>query len=231
MIEAMSDLPLKHIVRQPLDGAGAAPPPALILLHGYGSNESDLFSLSPYLDERFLIVSPRGPHTLSPGSYAWFNLDIGPNGLRIDQAEADASRLLLIQFIQDAVKAYGADARRVYLMGFSQGASMSLNVMLSAPELLAGVVAMSGFLLPNAGEHPLTGDRVKDFPVMVVHGLDDDLVPVAQGRACRDALSDLHVALTYREYPMGHQTTDESLDDVSQWLSGAVSRLASADSR
>ena len=228
MIEAMTNLPLTHLVRRPLDVS--ASPPMLVLLHGYGSNEQDLFALAPYLDERFLIVSPRAPYTLSPGYYAWFNLEVGPGGITVDEAEAVSSRPRLIQFIRAAAEAYGADPQRIYLAGFSQGATMSLGVMLAAPDSVAGVVAMSGFLLPAFVEQAAPDGQFAGLPVLVVHGEEDELVPVTRGRECRDVLSRLPVALAYREYPMRHQISDESLDDVSQWLSEALERQT-ADGR
>src|SRR6516225_7411273 len=122
----MKTLSLVHLVRQPIIEAGI--PPLLLLLHGIGSNEQDLYGLAPFLDQRFLIISVRAPNTLGPGSYEWF--------------EADFT-------LQEPVTAYDADPKQVYLMGFSQGAIMSASVALTRPELVAGVVLMSGRILPE----------------------------------------------------------------------------------
>ena len=218
----MQALSLVHLMRPPLDAAGDGKPPLLVLLHGYGSNEADLFGLAPYLDERFLIVSARGPIELSPGAYAWFHITFGGVGFGVDQDEARQSCRTIIQFIDEAVRAYDADPQRVFLAGFSQGASMSLSVLMAAPEKVAGVAAMSGFLLPANEDEPALGARLAGKPVLLVHGDDDDIVPVLLGRRARDTLSTLPVDLTYREYAMRHQVTDESLDDVSQWLSQLI---------
>ena len=115
----MKTLPLVHLVRPPIIEAGT--PPLLLLLHGIGSNEHDLYGLAPFLDKRFLIISVRAPNTLGPGSYAWFEI-MFRSGLPplINPQQAEASRKALLRFINEAVTAYGAEASQVYLMGFSQ---------------------------------------------------------------------------------------------------------------
>ena len=143
----MNTLPLVHLVRQPIIEAGT--PPLLLLLHGVGSNEHDLFELAPFLDKRFLIISVRAPNTLGPGSYAWFEVNFTPQGPAINPEQAEASRETLITFIKEAITAYGANPKQVYLMGFSQGAIMSASVALTRPELVAGAVLMSGRILPE----------------------------------------------------------------------------------
>lgn len=223
----MTQFSLHHLARPALDRVAGAKPPLLVLLHGYGSNEEDLFSLAPYLDERCAIVSARGPITLSPGAYAWFRIafiggwtDAAGAGapFSVDVAGADESCRLLIQFIEDATRAYDTDPQRVFLLGFSQGASMSLRALLTAPDTVAGVAAMSGFLVPMEDISPAQRAALAGKPVILTHGTDDDIVPIALGRQARDTLSALPVALTWREYPMRHQITDASLDDVSRWL-------------
>src|SRR5918911_2974181 len=101
-------LSLQHLIQQPRRRVEGAPP-LLILLHGYGSNEHDLFGLAPYLDPRFLIVSARAPYTLMPGGYAWFELGWTATGITIDFQQAERSRKLLIGFIAEVLAAYGGD--------------------------------------------------------------------------------------------------------------------------
>ena len=211
---------LKHLVRYPQAGSGA--PPLLLLLHGVGSNEHDLFSMAPYLDARFLIVSARAPITLMPGSYAWFEIAFTPNGILIDPQQAEASRQRLLQFIPEVVAAYHADPARVYLLGFSQGAIMSASVVLTRPDLIAGAVLMSGRLPREVLAHKASDDHLAGMPILVVHGVADDVLPIQFGRELRDFFTSLPVELTYHEYPMGHQVSAESLADVAAWLSARL---------
>ena len=218
----MKTLPLVHLVRPPIIEAGT--PPLLLLLHGIGSNEHDLYGLAPFLDKRFLIISVRAPNILGPGSYAWFEADFTPQGPVINPEQAEASRITLITFLKEAITAYGADPKQVYLMGFSQGAIMSASVALTQPELVAGAVLMSGRILPEIRPLIASNEELSDFPFLVVHGTADMVLPVSHGRASRQLLSSLPVELTYHEYPMGHEVGQESLYDVTTWLSARLDK-------
>lgn len=208
---------LTHLVREPGRGAQTAPP-LLLLLHGIGSNEEDLFGLAPYMDERFLVVSARAPVVLGYGSYGWFNIEFTPAGLVADIEQAKRTLLMLPGFIDELVETYGADARRVYLAGFSQGAMMGLALTLTRPDKVAGLVAMSGRLPEQVREHEPDREALAGKPILVTHGLYDPVLSVEQARSARDYLGSLPVELTYREYPMAHEVSMESLRDVTAWL-------------
>lgn len=221
----MNPLLLTQLTREPLPKASN--PPLLLLLHGVGSNEHDLFGLAPLIDERFVVVSLRAPITLGPGSYAWFEITFTPQGPVINPEQAERSRQLLIDFIGEAVAEYGANSRQVYMMGFSQGAIMSASVALTRPDLVAGAVLMSGRILPEIRPIMADPERLKRLPLLVVHGTRDTVLPVQHGRASRGLLASLPVNLTYREYAMGHEVSEESLRDVLAWLEGRVDQAGS----
>jgi phospholipase/carboxylesterase len=194
----------------------------LLLLHGVRSNEEDLIGLAPLLDPRFHVVSMRAPLTLGPSAYGWFPVQFVPGGFLIDENVAEQSRKQVIDFTSDAVEKYGTDPDRVYLMGFSQGAIMSLASALTQPDLYAGVVAMSGRFLPQIEPIIAPAHDLKGLPITVVHGTYDEVIPVEFGRTIKEKLEKLPVDLTYREYPMGHHVSQESMRDVSKWLTSAL---------
>lgn len=210
-------LSLVHLTREPGVHTADAPP-LLLLLHGVGSHEADLMGLAPYLDGRFLIVSARAPYTLAPGMYAWFEVLLDPLHPLINPEQAEHSREVLIRFIPEVVAAYGADPQRTYLLGFSQGAIMSLSVALTRPDLVAGIAAMSGRILPEVLPKMASPEQLRGLPILLVHGLADPILPIQHGSAARDRLAALPVELTYHEYPMGHEVSSESLADVAAWL-------------
>jgi phospholipase/carboxylesterase len=217
MTTKTASLSLTHLFqpsRRPADG----PPPLLILLHGYGSNERDLVGLAPYLDPRFQIVSARAPHPLMQEGFAWFEISWTATDIAIDFQQAERSRALLMRFIAEALAAYGGDPARVYLLGFSQGAIMSAGVTLTEPELIAGTVLMSGRIPEEIRPQIAAPERLTGKPFLVVHGTADTVLPIKNGRASRAILETLPVALTYHEYPMGHEINAQSLADVTRWL-------------
>ena len=215
-------LTLSHLIRPP-KRKGSGPPPAIVLLHGVGSHERDLFDLAEYLDSRAFIVSARAPNVLGPDSYAWYPVEFTATGPIIDADAAEDSRLILLRFIDEVIDTYHVDARRVFLMGFSQGAIMSLAVALTQPEKVAGVVVMSGRLL--AEFQPKIATDLHCMPIFMAHGLNDAIIPIGEARAAQAYLSQLPVKLTYREYEMGHQVTVESLKDVVAWLKDQLAMI------
>jgi phospholipase/carboxylesterase len=191
----------------------------LLLLHGVGSNERDLLGLAPDLDPRLFVVSARAPHPMGPDGYAWFHFDILPDGGRlVDHDQAESSRVRLLGFIDELAAAYPVDRTRVYVAGFSQGAMMAASLALTAPSKLAGAVLMSGRILPEVLERHAGEPELRGFPVLVVHGTNDQVLPIANGRASRDALSLLPVKLAYAEFPMAHEVSRASLRTVADWL-------------
>ena len=218
-------LELVHRVRRPLAEDPAEKPPVLVLLHGVGSDERDLLSLAPMLDPRFLVLSVRSPLRLEQGGYGWYNVSFTPSGSVLDESEAAAGLDTLTRFVRAVPATYAAASDRVYLAGFSQGAIMSLALLLTAPELVAGAALMSGRLLPGVRERIAAPEsRLADKPVVAVHGLYDQVLPIADGRAIRDLLSSLPVVLTYREFPMAHEVSQESFAVVREWLTERLAR-------
>lgn len=218
----MTPLSLTHLVRKPAAASDGQKPPLLLLLHGVGSNEHDLIGLAPHLDSRFFVVSARAPVTLGPGAFGWYPVAFTPQGPVGDATQARASRDALGRFIPEAVAAYGLDAERVYLMGFSQGAIMSLYLALTQPEAVTAIVPMSGRLLPEAWAERASDAALDGLPVFAVHGTRDTVLPIHEGRAIQSNLSTVPVDLTYTEYDMAHEVAPQSLADIRAWLTGRL---------
>lgn len=212
-------LPLVHLVRPPLaPPEPGARPPLLALAHGVGSNERDLFELAPQLDPRCVVVSARAPLTRAPDSYAWFNVDFTPQGPVIAPEQLDASRTVYAEFVGAAIMAYGADPARVYTLGFSQGAIISLVTALTHPKLFAGVIALAGRIPPEAVPWLAAPDETAGLPVFMAHGTRDAIIRVEEARAARTILERQRVALTYTEYPIGHSLTPQMFAELTMWL-------------
>ncbi len=213
---AASDL-LEHRVR-PADGD---PEGALVLLHGRGADEHDLFPLLDALDpdRRLVGVCPRGPLSLPPGGAHWYVVRrVGfPDRETFDPIYARAAAWL------DALpEALGVPIERTVLGGFSQGAVMSHALALSpgrpAP---AGVLALSGFVPTVDGWAPDLPARA-GLPVTIAHGRRDPVIPVELGRAARDLLEAGGLDVTYRESDVGHQIEPHGVPDLVAWVAARV---------
>ena len=199
--------------------------PLLVMLHGYGSNEKDLISLAPGLDRRLQVISPQAPLHLGNEMYGWFPIEFTPQGITVDREAASRSRDLLAGFIRELIATYRPAGGKVFLMGFSQGAVMNYLTAFSTPELLHGVIALSGQLPDTRPEKASATEALKSLPFLVVHGLYDDVLAVEKGREAGNWLKANVADITYREYPMAHQIDDNAFAVVSAWLKEKIDLL------
>ena len=212
---------LIHRVVEPRAG-GSGPHPTLILLHGRGSDENDLLGLASHLDERLLIISARAPYPFqeSYGGYTWYEMiEIG-----IPQAQTFKNSLdLLKRFLGEVISAYSADPSCLYLMGFSMGAVMSYAIALNEPDLVSGIIAHSGYIADVEGVD-FNSDKLEGLDFFIAHGTHDGVIPVDFSQGARDFLEGTQAKVVYREYPMDHQISEESLRDVVAWLRDKLDR-------
>ncbi|MNS24225.1 Carboxylesterase 2 [compost metagenome] len=193
--------------------------PLLLLLHGYGSNEEDLFSFAPELPDEYYVVSARSPYNLQPYGHAWYaiNFDADENKFS-DNDQARESRDLIARLINELVSDLPIDFQGVTLIGFSQGTILSYAVALSYPEKIKNVVALSGYLNPDL---LVSGYEKKDFShlkMFASHGTVDQVIPVEWARKAPDALKSLGIDVTYKEYPIGHGVSPQNFYDFKNWL-------------
>jgi phospholipase/carboxylesterase len=206
---------LVHKVRPPV-ASSSTKPPAVILLHGRGTNEDDLLGLADYLDPRFFIISARAPYRFDEGmgGYTWFGLEeIG----KPDPQQFSEAYHLLVQFIGDVKAGYPVDPARVFLLGFSMGSIMSFAVSLTQPNIVRGIVAHSGYI-PESVSLQFTWTQLASLSLFVAHGIHDPVIPIQKARRAQELLSKTEADLTYKEYPIPHTISEESLADLSQWL-------------
>ena len=214
-----------HTIERKPRTENAGPAPLLIMLHGYGSNEHDLFDLAQYLDPRLHIVSARGVLSLPWGGFAWYNLGGTPGNLRPDPDTRERAVGFLENFIRDLPGRLGTDPQRTFLLGFSQGAIMSLAMAMRLPERLAGVIALSGYLDPDLNIVPPPAG-LAELDILQIHGLYDDVIPIDAARRSRELFEATPARYTYSEDPIGHSISLEGLQLIREWLD---ERLAEKD--
>ena len=190
----------------------------LILLHGVGSNEQDLFNLSAYLPEDIRIISARAPITLGNNSYAWYQVDFSTGKPVYNPQQEQSSRKAIIYFIGEIKSKYKLSTDQLYLGGFSQGAIMSYSVALTNPHLVAGIIVMSGRLPEEIKPSVAPKEKLKNLEVFMSHGTKDNVLPVAYARDANQFLKSLDIETTYNEYPEGHGINAQMLADLNKWF-------------
>jgi phospholipase/carboxylesterase len=195
-------------------------PPVIILLHGYGSNEADLFELSYGLDERFLTISVRAPFKGKEMGYAWYDLEFLPNKqVSCNYNQLKESRIKLLTFISKACKTYKADSTQVFLIGFSQGAIMAYDIALTNPKKINGIIALSGRLLEETKKNKLDNNAITKVRYFIAHGYSDNVIDIKEADKADEFLKSKNIKeVSYKNYEMPHSISGNELNDIKKWL-------------
>ncbi|WP_340073880.1 alpha/beta hydrolase [Leptobacterium sp. I13] len=210
-------LSLEHIIRK--SSVTDRKPPVLFMLHGYGSNEDDLFSFAGELPEELFIISVRAPYRLMPYGYAWYAIHFdATEGKWSDHAQAIKSRDLIVSFIDEAIEAYSLDKKNVTLLGFSQGTILSYAVALSYPEKVNNIIALSGYINEAILVANYKSKNHTHINVYSSHGSVDQVIPVAWAQKAPELLKTLSINTIYEEFPVGHGVSPQNFYALQKWL-------------
>ncbi len=208
--------PLYYLARAPK--IHSEHPPVIILLHGVGSNEKDLFSFADQLPDKFLVISARAPQTVARDSYAWYQVDLSKGKPVFSEEQEEESKKIILQFISYLKAKYSINEQEVYLCGFSQGAIMSYVVALTNPDKIKGIAAMSGRVLEEVRPFVAPNEKLQHLNIFISHGINDGVLPVHYAREAKVFLNQLNLHPTYTEYPAGHTINNEMFHDLLHWL-------------
>jgi phospholipase/carboxylesterase len=206
---------LTYLAREPR--VKTEKPPLVILLHGVGSNEKDLFSFASHLPDRFLVIAARAPIELGPASFAWYQVDFSTGKPVYNRQQEVTSRKIILNFIDELKKIHSFDEEAVYLAGFSQGAIMSYSVALTHPEKIKGIGILSGRLLEEI--KPLVKkEQLNTLSIFIAHGIQDSVLPVAYADEASAYLKSLNVNVNFKKYNEGHGINQVILNDLVTWM-------------
>ena len=199
---------------------------SVIWLHGLGADGYDFQPIVPELkipaDHRIRFVFPHAPHipvTLNGGMVmpAWYDV----YGLNVkDRQDAEGIRRSAAQteaLIQREIER-GIPASRIVVAGFSQGGAIALHTGLRHPERLAGIMALSTYMVRGDTLETERHAANADVPILQCHGTQDPMVPCARGEAAREQLTGLGYAVDWHTYPMQHQVCMEEIAEVRRWF-------------
>lgn len=207
---------LEHLHRPSSLKANA---PLLLMCHGYGSDENDLFSFASELPEELFIISVKAPYPLQPYGNAWYAINFdAEQGKWSDNEQAKSSRDLIATFIKEACEVYPIDNNNISLLGFSQGCILSLAVALSYPELIKNVIGLSGYVNADIIKEDFQSKDLNHLQVFSSHGTLDQVIPVDWARQTPKFLDSLQVRNVFKEYPVGHGVAPQNFFDFKSWL-------------
>jgi len=211
---------LQTIIVEPESIAENTSANLIIILHGYGANMKDLVSLAENIgDNKSIFVFPNAPFEFQLSyqlyGYAWiFPPTMDPQ--EMPESMIDSADKLMVT-IDMLIEYYKIKLPNVILGGFSQGAMMSASIGFVRPDIFKGVFMLSGMLL---GEPYLSSsiNSNNDQSVFISHGEFDSLVPFSNANKIVSFLGDYGYSPEFHQYPMGHELSMQSIQDLGEWI-------------
>ena len=211
-----TDLPLSYLEQTQGDARNE---PLVIFLHGFGSDEQDLFGIKDALPSTWTYLSARAPMPVDPSGYRWFAKTPGDGDYDGETADLQRSAQLIEEFVTQATAKYHTQADRVFLVGFSQGAIMSYEVGLRKPTLVRGIAALSGSVLPVLKAELKPDASLDRLAIFIGHGTLDQALPYASATRANEVLLGLGLKPAFHGYVgMPHTVSEAEVQDLKVWL-------------
>lgn len=198
--------------------------PALVVFHGYGTDEHDLLPIAEKIGPEFLIISLQAPIELHNGGHAWYDLLQTPSGIIPDDITRHESEEEILRTLPGIIEREGGDAKRVVLMGFSQGAAVIYSLLAVYDLIKYGItpvasINMSGYL-PRDIFEALGEKHFDGLPFFLSHGDQDELIPPQALGEAEKLLTNQGADVTARMYHCGHGVLPETVEEIIAWLPG-----------
>ncbi|MFK3604143.1 phospholipase [Pseudomonas sp. AP19] len=211
-----TDLPLAYLEQTQSDSRNQ---PLVIFLHGFGSNEQDLFGIKDALPSTWTYLSARAPMPVDANGYRWFTKTSGDAEYNGETADLQRSAKLIEDFVGKATAKYHTQSDRVFLVGFSQGAIMSYEVGLRQPALVRGIAALSGSVLPVLKAELKPNESLGKLAIFIGHGTLDQALPYGSATRANEVLVGLGLKPEFHGYPgMPHTVSAAEVQDLKAWL-------------
>lgn len=211
-------LSLYHLIRP--SGVHTEQSPVLFLMHGYGSDERDLFAFASELPVDLCVISVRAPYSLESYGNAWYGINFdAEKGKWSNIEQAIESRERMLAFIDEAVYAYNLDPDRVSLLGFSQGSILAYAMALSYPERFKILIALSGYIDSKMLVSDYETQRHENLNIYASHGRTDTVIPLEWAEQSSNFLTELKIEHRFETFPIGHGVSGENLTSFLRWMS------------
>ena len=211
----MNDIPFYHIIRKSDIKKGLSP--LLLMVHGFGSNEEDLFSFTRALPKELTVVSVRGPIEIQNMGYAWYDISIDHLGnKKYDINKAIESRDQIVNCIEKCTDTYNTDPDNVTLLGFSQGSILINAVALTYPKKIKNIISLSGGIDPNIIK--LSKSNINELSFYISHGTQDMVLPFEQAKKSLEFLKKNNIKFDFESFPVGHGVCPENFKSMLSWF-------------
>lgn len=207
----LCNMDLQFIVREPENITPNSQ--LLVMIHGYGSNEEDLFSFRHDLPEDWIIVSYRAPKMTDYNGFSWYDIDFNDAEKFIDVEQAVDSMKAIMKSIDNLKHHYQLEGK-TNMMGFSQGGILTYAMTLTYPEYFQKIACLSAYPEPKILKNIKGKKEIQHLRFFISHGTEDAVIPLEWGRKAADFLYELGAFFTFREYMNGHGVNQKNYMDL-----------------
>jgi len=191
--------------------------PSIILLHGYGSDENDLFSFAEYLPKKYTIISLRAPFETPMGGYCWFSINFNNSNEKwSDHKQAYQSILNLESQIDFFIQKYNLEPDQIDLLGFSQGAVLSWTLLLDFSIKINRAVCLSGYIDKSLLKEDIYSYR--DIIAYSSHGTNDPVIPFDWAKTSIESLKENNPNVIFNSFQDAHNVSQENFQSILNWL-------------
>lgn len=191
--------------------------PSIILLHGYGSDENDLFSFAEYLPKKYTIISLRAPFETPMGGYCWFSINFNNSNEKwSDHKQAYQSILNLESQIDFFIQKYNLEPDQIDLLGFSQGAVLSWTLLLDSSIKINRAVCLSGYIDKSLLKEDIYSYR--DIIAYSSHGTNDPVIPFDWAKTSIESLKENNPNVVFNSFQDAHNVSQENFQSILNWL-------------
>ena len=191
--------------------------PSIILLHGYGSDENDLFSFAEYLPKKYTIISLRAPFETPMGGYCWFSINFNNSNEKwSDHKQAYQSILNLESQIDFFIQKYNLEPDQIDLLGFSQGAVLSWTLLLDFSIKINRAVCLSGYIDKSLLKEDIYSYR--DIIAYSSHGTNDPVIPFDWAKTSIESLKENNPNVVFNSFQDAHNVSQENFQSILNWL-------------
>lgn len=210
---------LKYLVREPENITSKTT--IMFMLHGYGSNEEDLFSFRETLPKDWIIVSYRAPRDTDFEGFSWYDINFMNPDEFIDIPQAEETLDALVESMMSITNHYGLTENETHLCGFSQGGILCYALAFRYPELFSKIACMSSYIeekLINNKEISKDKKKIQNLRFFISHGTEDAVIPLEWARKSAEKMYDLGPYFSFREYMSGHGVNQKNYMDLMDFF-------------
>ena len=213
----MKGFSLNYLVRPAIIEQENGKSPAIFMLHGYGQNKEEFFSIANELPQEYIVISIQAPYKLSDTQFFWYAIELGSSKW-CDIVQAQATEHKLLTFLGQACERFNIDMKRITLMGFDQGGILSLALALSYPEKIQRVVAINSYIDKKLLSFSYQKNNFENLKICLLHGYSNEIVSLDWAEETTELLKKLHIPYAYQTFASGHVFSAEMFYAMKTWI-------------